>query len=955
MGTLKIALYTIIRNPRRTLTLGLGIIVVTAFISGVFLATDYLGQEFLAEVLEHVDVDIEITIAHKNVSGYKDVVKELEKIEGVEKVEPYIVKPYDFPYDGPYHYHVEFEYNFKITKNGELLYPVYQYVTSGQEVHKEPVYFLCIYGFRQNMSIGEMEIVNGSLNLTGNNIAIVEDSAKILNLKPGDNITLTLIRRFKPKKLNVTICATIEFKGELRKLIIERHSFFTEKKILYLVMPIELAYQFFKRSSSLYREHGFWVNYWVFVNREKLLSPWDPDKSIEKLRKLEVKIRDVCITNRENYAIENHLETVMMVYKTELRFLKYSVGLISLPSFFLAWFFILISNWISVNERRREIGLLKIRGATNRQIFLSLLLEALVIGSIGGLIGVGMGCAISMQLAEFLATRPLTLIPWQIFIKLLPFYIQFSIILGIIFASLAAILPARKVTRMETQKLLQEYLEEVEAEKWKPKLAFAMFIIGLIKTVEIILGLSVPAIIARIELQSENVFLTLLFMALSFIDIILYFLGPLLFIYGLSKIITHYATKFDKPFKAVVKPLLGELSDIAVKNFTRKATRTTRILFLLTITLTYGVTMIIGTASLHKYMIETTKIEVGADIKAYPVYPLNETQLITNISNIDEVSLIATIRKYQYVKAIEGENTELLIIDKNYFNVSYIEEKYLEGASLDEVYSKFRSGENCCMISKYLSRTYMFDIGDKIRLSFTINKQEITIDLTVIAIAKILPGVGYISEPYYNPMIIISYQCAQKCFNPQEITPIQLLIDLKEKANSTEIAEKLEKEYLEIHSVTFPENEIQKQINNPFYIFFSKLFFIQVVFASLVAVLGLSLIMTMATLERQREIGLLVARGLSKKQTIKVFLGEALLIILISFSLGILEGVSVIFGTLNSLMMTFSDFPLKIPLVFPPKFYLFLTVELVTLILSSIFPAWHLTKKNVAKILRIHH
>ena len=114
----------------------------------------------------------------------------------------------------------------------------------------------------------------------------------------------------------------------------------------------------------------------------------------------------------------------------------------------------------------------------------------------------------------------------------------------------------------------------------------------------------------------------------------------------------------------------------------------------------------------------------------------------------------------------------------------------------------------------------------------------------------------------------------------------------------------------------------------------------------------------MATLERRREIGLLVARGLSKKQTIRVFLGEALLIIVISFSLGILEGVTVAFGTLKSLMLMFpelADFPLKIPLVFPSKFYLFLTVELTTLILSSIVPAWHLTKKNVAKILRIHH
>lgn len=103
-------------------------------------------------------------------------------------------------------------------------------------------------------------------------------------------------------------------------------------------------------------------------------------------------------------------------------------------------------------------------------------------------------------------------------------------------------------------------------------------------------------------------------------------------------------------------------------------------------------------------MREMIRINVGSDVKAFPVFPINESQLIKNISNIDEVNLTATIRGYPYITVIEEEYTDLLIIDENYFNVFCIMDEYLEGATVEEVFSKFRDGENYCIISKYLGK-----------------------------------------------------------------------------------------------------------------------------------------------------------------------------------------------------------------------------------------------------------
>lgn len=113
----------------------------------------------------------------------------------------------------------------------------------------------------------------------------------------------------------------------------------------------------------------------------------------------------------------------------------------------------------------------------------------------------------------------------------------------------------------------------------------------------------------------------------------------------------------------------------------------------------------------------------------------------------------------------------------------------------------------------------MYDVGDEIHISFNVGENEIIMDLTIIAVAKVLPGLDWTFKPYLHSMIVIGYQYAQKYFDPQEITPIQLLIDVKDDANSTEIAKKLKKEYLEIRSATSLDQEIQEELNDPINIF----------------------------------------------------------------------------------------------------------------------------------------
>jgi putative ABC transport system permease protein len=93
---------------------------------------------------------------------------------------------------------------------------------------------------------------------------------------------------------------------------------------------------------------------------------------------------------------------------------------------------------VSVTERTREIGIRLSIGALPREVLLQFLVEASVLSSIGGLIGIALGLAGSALAAKGLQV-PFLLVPRILFIAF-----GFSAVVGILFG----ILPARRAARL---------------------------------------------------------------------------------------------------------------------------------------------------------------------------------------------------------------------------------------------------------------------------------------------------------------------------------------------------------------------------------------------------------------------------------------------------------------------------------------------------------------------------
>jgi len=94
---------------------------------------------------------------------------------------------------------------------------------------------------------------------------------------------------------------------------------------------------------------------------------------------------------------------------------------------------------ISVNERRKEIGLRKAVGAQRKDIMLQFLYEATAVTLTGGVIGIVLG-AIGAKILEAITQMPMS-ISWE------------SVALGVIFSSLVGIVaglqPAKRAAALQ--------------------------------------------------------------------------------------------------------------------------------------------------------------------------------------------------------------------------------------------------------------------------------------------------------------------------------------------------------------------------------------------------------------------------------------------------------------------------------------------------------------------------
>lgn len=196
-------------------------------------------------------------------------------------------------------------------------------------------------------------------------------------------------------------------------------------------------------------------------SKTKSMQPIDIDTS--KISAVMVQVQENFTPDRVAIRIEHSVNGVKAIASDEVvsNVRRQLAGLLKgiLGISALLWVISLLmmgfAFYMIVNERQRELGLLRAMGAKRAQIFALILNEAVLISVTGGLFGIAVGFSLLLAFKDIMIKSlklPYLLPSGDILIELVFGAILFSIITGL----LASLLPAASASRMEPYEAIRK-------------------------------------------------------------------------------------------------------------------------------------------------------------------------------------------------------------------------------------------------------------------------------------------------------------------------------------------------------------------------------------------------------------------------------------------------------------------------------------------------------------------
>ncbi len=159
-------------------------------------------------------------------------------------------------------------------------------------------------------------------------------------------------------------------------------------------------------------------------------------------------------------------------------------------SLFVGGFTIFNTFSITVGQRTRELALLRIVGASRRQVFRSVLAEALILGTVASLIGIGLGVLAAIGLEALFKGLGITLPSGSLIFE--GRTVVVALLVGVGVTLVSAISPARRAVRIPPVAALADHrTDEQESSRRRIIIGTVFAVIGVAL---LVFGLTKPAI-----------------------------------------------------------------------------------------------------------------------------------------------------------------------------------------------------------------------------------------------------------------------------------------------------------------------------------------------------------------------------------------------------------------------------------------------------------------------------
>lgn len=573
---------------------------------------------------------------------------------------------------------------------------------------------------------------------------------------------------------------------------------------------------------------------------------------------------------------------------------------------FLVGIFLIFNTFsMLVAQRTREIGLMRAIGADSGQVLKSVVIEALLLGVVGSLLGVaaGVGLAVGLmqlmsQLGMSLSTEDLT-IAWTTPVV--------GIVLGVVVTVVSAFIPARRAGKVSPMAALRESGTPGDKKAGRIRAAVGLSLTAIGAAALYLAGTADAA-----GTGAQWLGLGVLFTLIGFIVI-----GPLL----AGVVVRALSAPVLRPF--------GSIGRLAERNALRNPRRTGATAAALMIGLALVACLSVVGSSMVASATDELDKTVGADyivqsMTGQPVVPQAEEALRKNGG-------LAHVTAYREVDAkitAPDGTTELDAIGAH------------DPTYAKDVRRKMVAGEHAAAYapgsmsvgSEYATK-HQVKLGDELTVAFTGGK---TVKLKVAGItsddSNLDKGMKYISTAVAEANV------------PADKLPRPFMLLATAKDGQDDAAYKAVKADLaeypqyQVLNQTDYKQALKDQVGQLLNVVYALL-----ALAIIVAVLGVVNTLALSVVERTREIGLMRAIGLSRRQLRRMIRLESVVIALFGALLGL--GLGMGWGaTAHQLLALQGMKILEIP--WPTILGVFAGSALVGL-LAALVPAFRAGRMNV--------
>ncbi len=552
--------------------------------------------------------------------------------------------------------------------------------------------------------------------------------------------------------------------------------------------------------------------------------------------------------------------------------------------------FLIVNTFsILVAQRSRELALLRALGASRRQVTRSVLFEAVVVGLLGSTAGLGLGVLLALGIRALFGTLGLDLSGQSLVFE--PRTVVVAYVVGVAVTVAAAWLPARRTTRIAPVQALRDDValpeSSIHRRFW---LGAAMVAVGL---VVLAVGLFSSLPYGPQETGA----------------------GVLLILLG----VTAAGPVISRPLLTVVHRLyarvFGPIGNLAGQNALRNPRRTAATASALMIGLTLACTMAIVGASAKASVDRSVEENFVGD---YVVSSAFGGPISTTIGDrMEQVEGVRSLirQRFQYTGG-QGDG------------FSAMDPAAVDALGLDVVEGTGELADDSALLNESWAEDHDYGLGDTIEVEGPAEHPALRVvglfddtpivPFPVLTTIRTLEGLGYPAQD--NTLILDTDGSAGVKERLEQVVADEPIVTVKDQQEFAD--------------------EQRAPIDQ-----FVLIIYALLGLALVIAVLGIVNTLALSVIERTREVGLLRAIGVSRRQLRRMVTLESVVISLLGTVVGVLLGTA--FGI--ALMRAVRDQGLEVIAVPYGQMVLFLLLSVLVGVLAAVFPARRAARLDVLR------